>query len=218
MAERRAPPAWTAHAPLALLSAGVALLGGGAFLGARLSLRRAAAEEAVAGRAAGAPPAAATVRGALRAAGLPLSALAARAFLYGTLLCAAGGAAAAAAAAWALDVRSLQAFSDRLKTLGPGARASLAGAVVPALGAVEAGGRAAARAADGSVGAAVRAVAPRVDAGARDDLAGLSASDRAALAEFTAWLTGGAAAADGGEGGAPPPPPPRRARAGIRVE
>ena len=112
--------------------------------------------------------------------------LAARALLYGTALCLAGGAVGAAATAWWLGVGSLSEFALRMREpeYMPRFRAWLEGGLAPGLGAVTGGGRALARAADASVGSAIRAAAPEVKGQAlEEELAMLSKRERRQVEE-----------------------------------
>jgi hypothetical protein len=127
--------------------------------------------------------------------------LATRALLYGTALCLAGGAVGAAATAWWLGVGSLEEFAARMREprYMPRFRAWLEGGLQPGLGAVTGGGRALARAADASVGTAIRAAAPEVKGPAlEEELAVLSKRERRAVEELLQLF----------EEPPPPPPPP----------
>lgn len=213
---RLPPPAWLHYLPHAMGGSAAVCLVGGAWVGARLSLRRAAEDpENLKKRAI--TPLPNSLSGALRSAGPPLATLAARAFLYGTLLCLGGAGVAVAAAAYALDVRSPQEFTDRLMSHGPRVRSSMEGAARPALEVVALGGRAAARATNETVGAAVRKTTPPLRSNNRDDdMEGLSARDAAAYRDFLAWVAG-----EGGEGVASAEIPhhvPKGLRRGVRVE
>jgi hypothetical protein len=128
--------------------------------------------------------------------------LAARALLYGTALCLAGGAVGAAATAWWLGVGSLSEFALRMREpeYMPRFRAWLEGGLAPGLGAVTGGGRALARAADASVGSAIRAAAPEVKGQAlEEELAMLSKRERRQVEEVLQMFD------------EPPPPPPAAA-------
>jgi hypothetical protein len=128
-------------------------------------------------------------------------ALATRALLYGTALCLAGGAVGAAATAWWLGVGSLSEFAERMREprYMPAFRAWLEGGLQPGLGAVAGGGKALARAADASVGSAIRAAAPGVTGpGLEEELAALSKRERRAVEEVLQLFE------------EPPQPPPLR--------
>jgi hypothetical protein len=215
------PPSFNTILPIVTAVTGVVLLGGGVVLGSRSALQRAREEpeKRKVGDPVRAPPAAAAraAAAALEApssvralaaqelpGGLRLGTLGVKAFAYGTALCLGGGAAAALLAAWALDVRDLQGFAQRMHELMPGVRQRMERGLEPVLGGVAQGGRAVARAADGSVGSAVRAYVPRVEgAGEEAELAGLNSRERAAVREFYAWIgeDGSSSAVGGGSGG-----------------
>ena len=219
-------PTFNTILPIVTAVTGVALLGGGVVLGTRIALQRAREESEKRGKvgdaaraaAARAPAAAASleVPASVRAlaaqelpGGLRLGALGAKAVAYGTALCLGGSAAAALLAAWALDVRDLQGFAQRMHELMPGVRQHMERGLEPVLGGVTQGGRAMARAADGSVGSAVRAYVPRVEGvGEEAELAGLNSRERAAVREFHAWIgedIGGGSGGGGGGGSRVPP-------------
>lgn len=221
------PAAWLSHLPLAMGTSAVVFLVGGAWVGARLSLRRAAADPEARDLSKLEKPHA-TLSSALKSAGPPLASLAARAFLYGTALCFCGAGVAVGAAAWILDVRSPQEFTDRLSSHGPRVRSSIQDVARPALAVVEKGGRVAARVTNDTVGAAVRNNTPVLRSGGAaggrdDDFDGLSPRDAAALAEFTAWFNGEASGSGSASGTSSPVVDiphhvPRGLRRGVRVE
>ena len=192
-----------------LAGASAVLLGGVTWLSARRTVARLLEDEAEGGgskrRAAGAAAAAATPTTAAAAAprgatptlhdiaatplprGGTAGSLATRALLYGTALCLAGGAVGAAATAWWLGVGSLSEFAARMREpeYMPRFRAWLEGGLAPGLGAVTGGGRALARAADASVGSAIRAAAPEVKGQAlEEELAMLSKRERRQVEEL----------------------------------
>jgi hypothetical protein len=186
-------PPWLAYGPAALLGGGAVCLAAGTFFGLRRGLATAAAVDESGRAAAAVPP---TLREALR--DTRASALGARALLYGTLLALGGCGVLALGAAAALGARSPQDLTDILRAHGPRVRARVEGAARPAVDALAGGGRAAAAAADGSVGAALRsAVAPVRARGDDDVYAGLSKRDRKALDEFLALFGGGSGSAAG---------------------
>jgi len=176
---------------------GLLFLGGGAWLGARLTLSRARAEELAAAKKRGLAvplPAAlegpATVR-ALVSRELPggqrLGNLGMRALAYGTVLCLCGATVATGVTAWVLEVRSLQQFSARMFEVMPRVRTKLEDALAPMLDLV----------ADGCK-AAVRASVPQIKgASLEEELEGLNSREKKAMREFFAWA--------GDEGAKSPP-------------
>jgi hypothetical protein len=185
-------PSYFSHVPGLVLVGGSLFLGAGVFFGARRGLASAVADAENGGGGGGggggsAPRSAQplTLRAAVRS-DPGIAVLGARALLYGTLLALGGCGVLVVGAAWALDVRSPQDFTDKLRGYGPSARARFEGRVRPAVDALSGGGRAAAKGVDESVGAALRSSVPRVTTTVQDEYAGLSKRDKRALDEFLA--------------------------------
>ena len=171
--------------PIITAVAGMGFLGWSAVLSTRAAFSRARKEDALppppqGGRVAAAPkPLPATLRELAQvelAGGERLGALGLRAFAYGTVLCLVGSSALLGLAAWALDVRSMAAFSEKMRCVMPQLRADFEGGLRPALGGIglPVGSQ------GGAAAAAQREEEERVLEGV---LAGLNSVDRAALKE-----------------------------------
>lgn len=176
--------------------AGIGFLGVGAAYGVRRSLTKVHAEELaekrIALKSASHPPTLAALAAQEIPGGLKLGQYAARAFLYGTALCLTGGVVSVLFVGWALGVKDAQGFTDKMLELMPSVKNRLMNAMGPTMESVAGGGRSMARAADRTVGSAVRSTMPALSGPSlrEDELKGLSKKDRKAVQEFMRWLEG----------------------------
>ena len=203
--------------PIISCVSAVGFLCGGAYLGLKQSLHRVHKEEVellakrkVLGSSSTSlpplspppPPTVSSLAAQELPGGLKLGQFAARAFMYGTALCMVGGVVGVVGVFWALGVRDAQGFTDRMHELMPGVRTRMVGGMMPTLESVSSGGRSVARAAEGTVGTALRSqVAPLKGQSREEEMKGLSKRDRKTLTEFMEWVEGESKEEEGGKQG-----------------
>lgn len=198
--------------PIISCVSAVGFLCGGAYLGLKQSLHRVHKEEVelLAKRAPSSspllhpppPPTVSSLAAQELPGGIKLGQYAARAFMYGTALCMVGGVVGVVGVFWALGVRDAQGFTDRMHELMPGVKTRMVGGMMPTLESVSSGGRSVARAAEGTVGTALRSqVAPLKGQTREEEMKGLSKRDRKTLTEFMEWVEGESKEGEGGKQG-----------------